>query len=313
MKLADILNVFVLGLVWGLSFLLVRVAAPEFGAVALIEVRVVLAALLLLPVLILCRGLPDLRRHWRAILAMGVLHYAVPFCLFAWAMLTLTSGYAAIINASSPLFAGVIARFWLGERMRALRIVGLATGFAGVVLLVRQRLGANQMSLDLVLAVGAALLASSCYAVGAVLARKHLSGVRPIAVAGGSMAAAAIVLAPVALWSWPEVPPSPGAWSMAVLLGAVCTALAFVLYFRLIANVGPTRAIVVTFLIPVFAVVAGAAVLGERLTAEMLAAGAVVFTGTALSTGLLRRSPNGQTNVTGRSGKARTGPADCAA
>lgn len=292
----DLTMLISLGVLWGASFLFIRVAAPEFGAIALMAVRVVTATLVLLPLLVMRGNTAEIARHWRPILLVGVVHYALPFCLFAYAMLTLTGSYAAIINASSPLFAGAVAWTWLGERLPAVRIAGLVVGFAGVMILVRDGTTLDIGSAGL--AVGAATLASFCYGLAAVLAKKQLAGVSPLAVSAGSMLAASIVLLPLATWHWPAVMPSTTAWLMAVLLGIACTAIAFVLYFRLIVNVGPTKAITVTFLIPVFAVLFGVVFLDEMLSVSMVAGGAVILFGIAMSTGLLTWSPERHATVT---------------
>lgn len=287
----DIVNLLTLGVLWGASFLFVRVAAPEFGPVALIEVRVVMAAIVLLPLVLARKALPEIIANWRAIAIMGMLHYALPFCLFAYSMLTLTGGFSAIINASSPLFAGIVAWKLLGERLTASRIVGLITGFCGVVVLVRDKLVIG--SGPILLAIAASVLAAFFYGLAAVLAKKQLAGVSPVAVSAGSMAAAALGLLPASFWLWPESSPASFAWSMAIALGVLCTAVAFLLYFKLIGDVGPTRAITVTFLIPVFAVAFDALLLGESVTRGMMFGGSIVLLGTALSTGLIRLRPAG--------------------
>lgn len=289
MSIRDTISLLMLAALWGISFLLIRVAAPEFGAIALIAVRVSLAALILLPIVFVRHGYNELRSHWRAIVVVGILHYAIPFTLFAWAMLTLTGGYSAVINASSPLFAAVISALWLGERLPASRIAGLAGGFAGVVILVQGQLGGG--AVNGFLPVGAALLASFCYGLAAVVMKKQLAHADPVNITAGSMTVAAIALIPATIWLWPDVSPSPMAWSMAAILGIACTALAFILYFGLIARAGPVNAISVTYLVPVVAVGAGCMFLDENITATMLLGGLVVLTGTALSTGLLHWSP----------------------
>jgi len=285
MKIRELLDLVVLGMLWGASFLMVKVAAPEFGATALIEIRVLLAAGILLPVVLLRRQLGVIVSNWRPIAIMGVLHYAIPFTLFAYSMMTLSPGYSSIINASSPLFAGMIARFWLRERLSPGRIAGLAVGLIGVALLVGDRLSVGDGSVAL--AVAAAVAASFCYGFAAVLARRQLSGVSPMAVAGGSMAAASLALLPFAVWFWPDVTPSAPAWGNALILGVLSTAVAFVLYFRLIAAVGPSKAITVTFVIPLFAIVLGAVVLDAPVSATMVGGGLVILLGTGLSTGLI--------------------------
>ena len=286
MKPSDAIILVTLGLLWGVSFLFMRVAVPEFGPFALIGLRVGLAAMILLPLVYLRQHPGELRAHWRSIALIGVLHYAIPFCLYAYAMLTLSAGYSSLVNAAAPIFAAAVARFWLGERLNTSRALGLVMGLAGVGLLVGDKLaaggGANAV------AVGATLLAAICYGLAAVMAKRWLAGVTSTTVAGGSMVAAAIVLLPLTLFLWPHQAPSAGAWGGVVLLGLACTAAAFVMYFKLIDSIGPTRSITVTFLIPLFAVGFGVLFLDEQLTASMLAGGLVIITGTALATGLLQ-------------------------
>jgi drug/metabolite transporter (DMT)-like permease len=287
MKTRDLLNLISLGAIWGISFMFIRVAAPEFGAVGLMAVRVVTASLILLPLLLARDAIPEVLANWKPIALMGVLHYAIPFCLFAYSMLTITGGLSAIINASSPLFAGAIAWVILGERPDARRTAGLIIGFTGVVVLVWDKLAIDLGTMGP--AIGASVLAAFFYGLAAVLAKKQLTGVSPTAVATGSMITASAILLPTSFWLWPQASPSSDAWTMAVLLGVLCTAIAFLLYFRLIANVGPTKAITVTFLVPVFAVLFGALFIDEELTVSMITGGAVIMLGTALSTGLLTR------------------------
>ena len=286
MKTRDIFDLVMVAALFGGAFLFMRVAAPAFGAIPLIAVRLALAALVLVPIILARRGTREIMQHWRPITMMAFLHYALPFSLFAYALLTLTGSFTAIINASSPLFVGVIAWLWTGERLPAIRVVGLLVGFVGVVLLVWDKV---HLDLDAVgIATAAAVSASFCYGLAAVLAKKHLAGVSPLAVATGSMVAGAAMLLPFAAWLWPATAPSTDAWIMAAGLGIACTSLAFVLYFRLIASVGPTKAITVTFLIPVFAVVFGAILLDEPISVSMVVGGLVILLGTGLSTGLLK-------------------------
>jgi drug/metabolite transporter (DMT)-like permease len=285
MTARDLTVLLVLGALWGIAFPFLRIAVPEFGPFALMEVRVLLAAAILVPLVLARRRLPDVLTHWRGIIAIGLLQYAVPFCLLAYALQALSAGYGSVINASAPLFAGLIARLWLGERPDASRATGLALGLAGVALLAWNKLqGAGGQD---GLAVIASILAALCYGAAAVLARRHLAGVNPMAVAGGSIATAALVLLPFSIWLWPDSVPSTSAWSIAVALGVLCTAVAFVLYFRLIESVGPSKAITVTFVIPVFGVASGVLFLHETVTTTMIAGGIVVAIGTALATGLV--------------------------
>jgi drug/metabolite transporter (DMT)-like permease len=263
-----------------------RVAAPAFGPVPLIAVRVGVAAAALLPALALRRGLPALRGHVRPIFVTGAINSALPFCLLAYATLSVTAGLVSILNATSPLWGGLVAHFWLKDRLGAGRAAGLALGFAGIAFLFWGRAGLGPGGAGA--AVGAALAATASYGVAASYAKRRLAGVDPLAVAAGSQLSAALLLAAPALALWPVRAVPPRAWGAAVALGILCTAVAYVLYFRLIARIGPARAIAVTFLIPPFAVAWGSAFLGEPVTGRMLAGAGVVLLGTALATGLVR-------------------------
>ena len=136
MRRSDVLELLTLAALWGGSFLFMRVAAPQFGPVALIALRVGIASCFLVPVLAWRGGLGALRAHWPHMLAVGVLNSAIPFCLFAYAELTLTAGFTSVLNAATPLFTAIVAFLWLGDRLSSWRVLGLAIGFVGVIVLV---------------------------------------------------------------------------------------------------------------------------------------------------------------------------------
>ncbi|CAJ0770214.1 MAG: DMT family transporter [Ralstonia sp.] len=284
MRRSDVLELLTLAALWGGSFLFMRVAAPSFGPVALIALRVAIASCFLVPILTLRGGMGALRTHWPHLLAVGVLNSAIPFCLFAYAELTLTAGFTSVLNAAAPLFAAIVAFTWLGERMSSLRVLGLAIGFMGVIVLVggSSVIDAKQGGV----AVAAALSATVLYGVASSYTKRFLTGVPPLAVATGSQLAAAIVLAPLAYWLWPAHTPTGSVWLHVIALGIACTGVAYILFFRLVAHVGPTRAVSVTFLIPVFGVLWGILFLGEQLTLNMVIGCAVILLGTSLSTGV---------------------------
>jgi drug/metabolite transporter (DMT)-like permease len=276
----DVVDLVVLGALWGASFLFLRIAVPEFGPVPLIFVRVAIAAVLLAGVLIWRGGIRALAPIAGPLVVLGAMNTAVPFSLFAFAALSLPAGLTSALNATVPLFGALAAVVWLGERLAALRVAGLLTGFAGVVVLAWPKLGAGGERL----AVLAALSATMLYALAAHYTRRHLSGVVPLVVATGSQIAATIVTLPYAVAAWPAPSPSSRAWACAVALGVGCTAVAYVLYFRLIARAGAVTALAVTYLIPVFGVTWGAIVLGERLPASAVAGALLVLAGVALTT-----------------------------
>jgi drug/metabolite transporter (DMT)-like permease len=279
----------VLAALWGASFLFMRLGASAFGPVALVFLRCAFAAALLLPLLWLRGEAPALRAHWRQVAWVGIINSAAPFVLFAGASLLLSAGLMSVFNATAPLWAAVVAWAGWGERLDGGRAAGLGLGFVGVLGLSWDALAFHGGGwLGPALAIAACLLATMLYGLAANLARHRLHGVPSMAVATGSQLASAIVLAPPAVLLWPEAAPGRTAWGAALLLAAACTALAYVLYFRLIAQVGAARAISVTFLVPAFAIAWGALVLGERPSGPMLAACTLILLGTALATGMLR-------------------------
>jgi len=283
----DVAELILLAAVWGSSFLFMRLAVPAFGPVAVAALRVAGASLLLVPLLAWRGGLGELRRHWRAIALLGITNSALPFFGFAYAAITTDSGVLAIFNSAAPLFAAVVAWLWLGDRMTPARIAGLAIGFAGIVWIVAYKAGLHAGGTPL--AMLACLMATACYGVSPSVTKRWLTGVSPLAVAAGSQLVGAVLLAVPAAFAWPVAMPSLSAWLVVGALAFVCTGLALLMYFRLIAHAGPQNAISVTYLIPIFAIAWGSLFLGESVTWPLLAGCAVVFLGTALATGILRK------------------------
>ncbi len=293
MKNTDLAEMLSLAALWGASFLFVRMGAAEFGPVPLAALRVIGASLFLMPLLAMRGELGVLRLHWRAIFVVGITNSALPFLLFAYAALSITAGLSAIFNAAAPLFGALIAWLWLKDKLTPARIAGLAVGFAGVLWLAWDEASFKPGGSGW--ATIACIAAALFYGFSASLTKRHLGGVAPIAVAAGSQLAAALVLVlPAVLW-WPSVAPSVQAWTTIGLLAVFCTGVAYLLYFRLIANIGPANAISVTFLIPAFAVLWGWMFLGEHLSLSMVLGCGVILLGTGLATGMLKlraqRSP----------------------
>ena len=262
-----------------------RIASPEFGAVVLVELRVAIAALVLLPVLLIRRESVSLSQNWKKLLFLGVINSAVPFYLFAYSTLTLTAGYASILNATAPMFAAVIAWLWLSQKLTTLQSAGIVIGIVGVTVLVWPELSFGID--DGAFAIAAGLLASFCYGVGANYTKKHAGNMSPLSIATGSMIAASLLLLPGAVINWPQQSISTEAWISVLALGVASTGIAHILYFRLIRNVGPAKAITVAYLLPVFAVFWGAAVLGEEITLIMIVGAAIIFAGTAMASGIM--------------------------
>jgi drug/metabolite transporter (DMT)-like permease len=296
MKASDGAELLLLGALWGASFLFMRVAAPEFGPLALVFVRVAAASALLLP-LVLWRGHgAALRTHWRPLLLVGVTNSALPFVLFTVAALVLSAGLSGIFNSTAPLWGAVFAWAWLGDRPSRSRALGLAVGFAGVLFLAwdRASIKAGDHGVSPALGIACCLLATLCYGFSVNFTKKHLAGVPPLAVAAGSQIGATLACVLPALWLWPAQVPSATAWAAASTLALACTGLAYLLFFRLIAHVGPAQAIAVTYLIPAFAIAWGWLFLGETATPTMLGGCAVVLAGTALASGFVGFSGGGR-------------------
>jgi drug/metabolite transporter (DMT)-like permease len=281
----DLVDLVVLGAIWGASFLFMRVAAPEFGAIPLIAARVGIAAAFLIVVLARRGGLRGLYRDAARLTLLGAMNSAVPFSLFAYAVLSVTAGFASVLNATVPLFGALVAFVWLRDRPSASRIVGLIVGFAGVVVLVWGRLSPGREGGGP--AVLAGLSAALLYGIAANYTKKRLGHVDSLVIATGSLIAATVLLLPLALVYWPETPPSRASWVSAVLLGVFCTGIAYILYFRLLSRVGPSKTLAVTYLIPAFGVLWGHLFLHEPISASMMVGCTVILLGTTLATGML--------------------------
>ena len=267
-----------LGAIWGASFLFMRIGAADFGPFPLVEVRLTMGALVLLPFLWRERLRFTAPLRWR-LAGIGVINAAIPFALFAWGAERAPAGIGAICNAMTVMFTALIAFIFYRERITIRQTIGLLVGFVGVVVLASGKTAGGS--------VWSAALAATCaalfYGVGVNLIRHNLSGVPASAVAAATLLGASLAIAPFAIWTWPAHPIPGRSWASAILLGVVCTGFAFVLYYRLINRIGGARAATVTYLIPLFAVLWAWLVLAEPLTASMAISAALILGGVALS------------------------------
>ncbi|MGF1566704.1 MAG: DMT family transporter [Nodosilinea sp.] len=285
MKWSNLAEFILLAAVWGGSFLFMRVAAPEFGPVWLIEARVVLASLALMP-LVVHQGLWSVGwQHWPQLLVVGALNSAIPFVLLAYATLSLPAGFTSILNATAPLFGTAIALIWLKEHHSVVQLLGLVLGFAGVVILLGWQ--PAEVTPGFMLAIAAGLSAACLYAIAAPYVRQRMAPVPSVVVAAGSQVGAAMVLLPLLPFSIPARLPSVQALGAVLALGLLSTALAYLLYFRLIANLGSTRALTVTYVIPLFAMGFGVLFLDETVTLRMGVGCGLILLGTAIANHLL--------------------------
>ena len=272
------LELTVLGAIWGASFLFMRVSAREFGALALVEIRLALGALVLLP--ILWRGRAHFtRKHLGPLVFISAINSAIPFALFAWAAQRAPAGIGAITNATAVMFTALVAFALYGEQISKRRAIGLVAGFVGVAVLASGKTDGNSVWSAALAGTFAAFL----YGIGGNMIRRKLAGIPPGAVAAATLVCASVLLAPFAIASWPRAPIPLHSWLSAVLLGVLCTGVAYFIYFRLIYRIGAPRASTVTYLVPLFGVVWAWMVLGEPLTLSMAIAGALILGGVALS------------------------------
>jgi drug/metabolite transporter (DMT)-like permease len=265
--------------IWGVPYLLIKVAVSDLSPVTLVFFRTGIAALILVPLAAVRGSLSPLIRHWKAVLAYTVIEVAVPWLLLAHAELRLSSSLTGLLIAATP-FVGVILGLITGadEQFGARRLAGLAVGFLGVATLV----GFSVSSTDL-LAAGEVVLVAVCYATGPLIVSRRLSGVPGIGVAAISLALPAIVLAPFGLaQAPPEIPPIQVIAAVGIL-AVVCTAIGFVVFFALIADVGPVRATVITYVNPAVALALGIALLGEPFTVGTAVGFALILIGLLLA------------------------------
>jgi drug/metabolite transporter (DMT)-like permease len=267
-----------LGLLWGMPYLLIRIAVEHYDPLMVAGARTLLGALLLLPVALHRKALMPAFRQWKWLLVFTLVEISVPWVLLGHAEKTLNSSTAGLLIAVVPLFAAIIVSRLGHEKLEARRIFGLVLGFFGVALLVGLDIHFTDFA-----AVGAIMLVSLCYAVGPIIIDRKLSGVPAMGVITASLILATIIYLPFVPALWPESFPANASWSV-VGLGVLCTAAAFLAFFALIAEVGPARATVITYVNPAVAIALGAWVLHEPLTLGMLIGFPLVIAGSYLGT-----------------------------
>ncbi len=261
-----------LGAIWGGSFLFMRIAAAPFGALALVEMRIALGALVLLPFLWHARAQFGPAR-WGRLALVAALNSAIPFTLLAWGAERAPAGIGAIANSLAALWTVLVAFVLYREPIGWLRGLAMLIGLVGVVVLMGDKTSGDNVA-------GAAVagaLASLCYGFSSNFTKRWLGDLPPVAAVAATMLCAAVMLAPLAWTHWPAVPPARSAWLSALALGVVCTGFAYAVFFRLIARIGPTRATTSTYLVPLFGVLWGWLVLGEQPGAHMLLAGGLIL------------------------------------
>ena len=283
---------FLLALLWGSSFLFLQKVSHAMGAIPTSWLRVSIAALCLLPLVVLRQQGTLLSRHWRQLLFVGLFNSGLPFSLFAYALLSITTGLSSILNTMAPLFGALIAWLVYKEQLTRWRSLGMFLGFLGAMLLALEAPGGVSFKPGgSGLAVVCCLLGGLCYGISGNYTQRRLQHLPPMVIATGSLMGGSAALLLPALWLWPTQMPDLPTWGALFISAVFCTGFAYVLFFRLIGHLGSSGAMTVTYVAPVFASLIGVIVLNEKFTGWMLGCAAVVLAGTALATGLLPLKP----------------------
>ncbi len=291
MKRSDITVLLLLGALWGASFLFMRMGASEFGSMPLAGMRAIGAAACFAPLFASRHRVAELRAYWKPLAVMGLTNSALPYVLFSFAAQILPAGLSAIFDAITPLLVAASGWLWLNEKLNAPHMTGLVIGLAGVLWLIGDTAGFGHGVAGTMPAMLACVAATVCYAFSVHYSHRRLKTVSPMTAAAGSQLVAALALAPSTVWLWPAKAPGAQAWIAMFGLAVACTAVAYVLFFRLIARAGAARTMIVLYLIPAFGVLWGSLFLGEAFTAAMAVGCAVILLGTALTTGVIRFRP----------------------
>ena len=280
------LRLILLAAIWGGSFLFTRISVPVLGPAVLIEYRVLFAAIFLALIGALMKKRLDLAANWKHYLILGFFNSAFPFLLFADAATTLTASVLSVLNATAPMWGALIGAIWSRQPITAKKALGLILGACGVALLVGFDAVTSKPGAGI--AIAATLVAAICYSIASAYA-KSAKAVEPFANAHGSMWAATLITIPALAFFPSPGHATPGIMGAALALGVVCTGMAYVVYFKLIDDVGATSALTVTFLTPIFGILWGAIFLGEVIGWHTITGAAIVIAGTALVTGFSPR------------------------
>jgi drug/metabolite transporter (DMT)-like permease len=283
---SDLGRLLALAAIWGGSYLFMRIAVPYVGPAWLVEGRTLAGGLVMSAFLLAWRRDFGFARHWRGYLIVGIVGVAAPFWLIGTAVKSIDASTAAILNATSPIFSAIVASIWIRERLTAEKVAGILLSMAGIAVLVGWT--PKPMGTDELLACSMSLSACACYGFSAVFAKVRLKDAPSAALSAGSCLAAAGIMAPFTPWKVLAAPIPPSAWLAVLALGVLCTGYAFILYYRLIGDLGPVKALMVTLLIPAFGILWGVIFLGEPVTPGRVSGCAIILAGCALALGLLR-------------------------
>lgn len=287
MKITDIALLLVLAAIWGSSFIFMRATVEDFGPIFLITIRVAVAALALLGFLVIKRRFTEFLAHWKSLFIIGILNSALPFSFLAYASLYLNAGLVSILNATTPIFTAWIAHVWLKDKMTRLQFLGMIISLFGVAFLFWDKLSLEGSGS---LPILAGILSSLMYGIAINSTKKYLKGVSPMTATAGSLFFAALFMIFLSVFFLPDFSTIPAmSWSYAIVLGVVCTALAYLIFFRLIHRIGPAKSVTVTFLVPIFSFLWAFLLLDEVVTLQMWISTGIILFGTGLVTGIVAK------------------------
>lgn len=280
MKLSDSLLLILLAAIWGSSFIFMRASVDAFGPIALIAIRIGVAALFLFLFLMKSSRRQEFIQNWKILFIVGLTNSAIPFSFLAYASLTLTGGTVSILNAMTPVFTAWISHIWLKTKLTKYQYLGMLISLLGLIYLVSDKV---DISIQSWLPVLAGIGATMCYGISSTTTKKYLSRVSVMTSTAGSLFFSALFLLALSLFFLPDFNNiSSTDWLYAIILGVLCTAIAFIIYFKLVKNIGPSKTASVTFLIPVFAFLWGYLLLDEVVTTKMWIATGIIIIGMAL-------------------------------
>ena len=285
MKLRYFFILIVLGAIWGSPFLFARISVGEFGAIPLSAVRSSIGAAILLPMMLFSSGWQPFISNWKHLIVLGLISTALPFTFITLTTQFSTAGFASILNSFTSIMSALIAWVWLKEYLSMQAILGICLSFIGVVIMVvdTQSISSEYIVLPVLTGLGAAFF----YGLTGNYSKKYADGLPPIVSAAGCQIFAALFLIPPAIFLWPENSISTGGWINALILGVLCTALAFILFFHLLEKIGVVRTMIVTYLIPLFGLFWGFLFLDEIITLNITAGALLILAGVALTTGIV--------------------------
>ncbi len=286
MNRTNALLLLLLSAIWGASFLFMRVASPEFGPVTLIFLRMAIAVIVVSPLLLKKTFRQRIQGSLVPLSVLGCLNHVLPFTLLAFATLRLEAGFTSLINATTPIFTAIVGAAWFSTPITRQQKFGLALAFSGVFILSADKLTFHSGGTGW--AIMAGLLATFCYGISVNFSKRYLSHLNAREITVGSMGASATLLLIPGILFWPDINPSAQAWGSTLLLAIVCTALAFLLFFKVLATSGAMASSTVTFLVPLFAISWGILLLGEEISAQLIIGMVVTLLGTAITVQLIK-------------------------